>query len=138
ALWREGYYPVRAGDLVSGQMDVPAGKSPVVLTFDDSPNNQLAFLPGGRLEPRSAIGILEAFSRSHPGFPATGTFFVLRQPFTGSGVPSNRSLRWLVAHGFELGDHTKDHKPLRFLTDTQVQQELVEGARVIHAAVPGD
>jgi peptidoglycan/xylan/chitin deacetylase (PgdA/CDA1 family) len=137
-LWRDGYVPIKASDLILGRIDVPAGKSPVVLTFDDSTNNQLAFDASGHVKPDTAVGILEDFAHSHPGFRATGTFFVLRQPFTGSGVPSNQSLRWLVAHGFELGDHTNDHKPLRFLTNTEVQQELVEGARVIHAAVPGD
>jgi peptidoglycan/xylan/chitin deacetylase (PgdA/CDA1 family) len=136
-LWRDGYYPVRAGDLVSGRLDVPAGKSPVVLTFDDSTNNQLAFLGGGRLTPNSAIGILESFSHSHPGFPATGTFFVLRQPFTGNGSTSTATLRWLAAHGFELGDHTKDHLPLNGLDDKDVQRELVLGRHVIVDAVPG-
>src|SRR4029077_9341215 len=27
-LWRDGFYPVRADDLVSGKLDVPRGKSP--------------------------------------------------------------------------------------------------------------
>ena len=35
-----GYYPVRLLDYVAGRMDVPAGRSPVVLTFDDSSEGQ--------------------------------------------------------------------------------------------------
>jgi hypothetical protein len=136
-LWQDGYVPIKASDLIQGTIDVPAGKSPVVLTFDDSTNNQLAFDKQGRLKPDTAVGILEQFAQDHPGFRATGTFFVLRQPFTGSGVPSNQSLRWLISHGFELGDHTKDHLPLRFLSDTDVQRELVLGARIIGGVEPG-
>jgi peptidoglycan/xylan/chitin deacetylase (PgdA/CDA1 family) len=65
-----------------------------------------------------------------------GTFYVLREPF--AGVPQGPAiLRWLVAHGFELGDHTYDHIPLNTLDATKVQQELVRGAQVITKAVPG-
>jgi peptidoglycan/xylan/chitin deacetylase (PgdA/CDA1 family) len=135
-LWRDGYVPITGRDLIEGTIDIPAGKSPVVLTFDDSTNNQLAFTPKGALKPDTAVGILMDFARTHQGFTPTGTFFVLREPFTGGGKAPDDALRWLVAHGFELGDHTKDHKPLRFLDDTQVQQELVLGARIIHGVTP--
>jgi peptidoglycan/xylan/chitin deacetylase (PgdA/CDA1 family) len=135
-LWREGYDPIKASDLIHGTIDVPAGKTPVVLTFDDSTNNQLSF-KNGKLDPNSAVGILEAFAAKHPGFRATGTFFVLRHPFTGGGVSSDQALRWLVSHGYELGDHTYDHKPLGTLSDADVESELVRGAQVIDRAEPG-
>src|SRR5205823_8884867 len=110
---------------------------PVVLTFDDSDNNQIAFRPDGSLDPKSGVGILTDFARKHPGFTPTATFFVLRAPFTGDGRPSSYTLRWLASHGFELGDHTRDHFPLRTLSDADVQKELVEGQRVIERAVAG-
>ncbi len=68
-LWRDGFYPVRAIDLAAGRLDVPKGKSPVVLTFDDATNNQVGFLPDGRLDPKTGLGVLESFAASHPGFP---------------------------------------------------------------------
>ena len=46
-------------------------------------------------------------------------------------------LRWLTAHGFELGNHTRDHVALDTLDDEGVQQQLVLGADVIQRAVPG-
>ena len=136
-LWRDGYVPITAGDLASGKINVPAGRSPVVLTFDDSDNNQIAFRQDGSLDPKSGVGILIDFAKKHPGFTPTATFFVLRAPFTGDGRPSSYTLRWLAAHGFELGDHTHDHIPLRTLSDVDVQKELVEGQRLIERAVPG-
>ncbi len=136
-VWQDGYYPIRAIDLVTGHIDVPAGKSPVVFTFDDSTNNQLKFLPDGSIDPNSAVGIMNAFATTHPAFHPTGTFFVLRDPFSGSGKPSNAVLQWLHLHGYELGNHTYDHYQLGTLSDTDVQKELVEGKRIIQGAIPG-
>jgi len=136
-LWRDGFYPVRAVDLVTGKLDVPKGKSPVVLTFDDADNNQVAFLPDGRLDPSSGVGVLEAFSASHEDFPATGTFFVPRNAFEGNGRSRAGTLRWLLEHGFELANHTKDHIALNALGPTGVQRELVLGERVLSDLVPG-
>ena len=135
-LYREGYVPIRAEDLVVGRLDVPAGKSPVVMTFDDSTKEQFAYLPDGTIKPDTAIGIMLAFAAKHPGFKPAGTFYVNREPFAGVRE-GPAMLRWLVAHGFEIGNHTKDHIPFDRLTATQVQKEIVLGNHVITSAVPG-
>jgi hypothetical protein len=136
-LWRDGFYPVRADDFVRGRMNVPKGKSPVVMTFDDADNNQVGFLPDGSVDPNTALGIMEKFAKTHPGFPAVATFFVPRNAFEGNGSTPGQTLRWLVEHGFELANHTKDHIPLNTIDDTKVQQQLVLGDRVLSALVPG-
>lgn len=135
-LYREGYRPVRAVDLVTGRLNVPAGKSPVVLTFDDSTKEQLAYTTGGRIKPDTAIGIMLDFARTHPGFEPAGTFFVNREPFAGV-AEGGEMLRWLVDNGFELGNHTNDHIPLNTKDATAAQQALVLGQRVITDAIPG-
>ncbi len=135
-LWRDGYHPVRASDLVSGRLDVPEGKTPVVLTFDDATNNQIAFLPDGQLDPKTAVGILEDFAAQHPDFPATGTFYIPRNAFDGNGASAQTTLMWLVQHGFELGNHTKDHLALNQLDPTAVQRQLVLGDRLLTERVP--
>ncbi|HKI92078.1 MAG TPA: putative glycoside hydrolase, partial [Gaiellaceae bacterium] len=135
-LWRGGYWPVRASDYVNGDLgSVPAGKTPVVLTFDDATQYQFRYRHG-KIDPTTAIGVLLAFKKAHPRFPLAGTFYVLPQPFAGVGR-GPAMLRWLVNHGFELGDHTYDHLPLATLSDRDVQRELVRGLRVITSAVPG-
>jgi peptidoglycan/xylan/chitin deacetylase (PgdA/CDA1 family) len=135
-LWKQDYWPVRAEDLVKRKLDaVPAGKTPVVLTFDDATRFQFSYR-SGRIDRTTAIGVMLGFARKHPGFHPAGTFYVLRDPF--GGTPRGpEMLRWLVAHGFELGNHTYDHLPLRTLSPTGVQKELVEGKRLIAGAVPG-
>jgi peptidoglycan/xylan/chitin deacetylase (PgdA/CDA1 family) len=140
-LWREGYWPVTAAQLVTRSLGrVPVGKTPVVLTFDDSTQFQLRFEGGfrggkGTVDPTTAVGIMLAFARTHPAFPVDGTVYVLREPF--AGVPEGGAmLRWLVSKGFELGNHTYDHVPLRTLDSTGVQKELARGEAVIEDAVP--
>jgi hypothetical protein len=136
-LWSDGFYPVRASDLVSGTMDVPKGRSPVVLTFDDATNNQIAFRPNGQLDPSSAVGILEDFASTHPDFPATGTLYVPRNAFDGDGRTPEQTFRWLVDHGFELGNHTRDHLALNTLDRTAVQRQIVLGDRLLSERLPG-
>jgi peptidoglycan/xylan/chitin deacetylase (PgdA/CDA1 family) len=135
-LYRFGYRPVSASELVTGQIDVPAGKSPVVLTFDDSSTEQFALRPDGSVDPHTAVGMLLAFSRSHRGFRPRATFFVISSLFGGS-ADGPRLLASLARLGFDLGDHTYDHANLGGLDETGVQKEVVLGARLIHAAVPG-
>ncbi len=136
-LWRQDYWPVTAAALATGQLgSVPRGKTPVVLTFDDSTQFQFFYTPSGKIKSTTAIGVMLAFAHAHPKFEMAGTFYVLREPFAGIGR-GPAMLRWLVAHGFELGDHTHDHIPLNTLDDRSVQREVVEGARVITRAVPG-
>ncbi len=136
-LWRDGFYPVRAADLASGKLSVPKGRSPVVLTFDDATNNQVGFLPDGRLDPKSGLGVLEAFAATHRDFPAAATFYVPRNAFEGNGRTPGATLRWLVEHGFELGNHTKDHIPLNTLDPTGVERQLVLGNHVLSDLIPG-
>jgi peptidoglycan/xylan/chitin deacetylase (PgdA/CDA1 family) len=135
-LYRENYVPVRAEDLVLRRLDVPAGKTPVVLTFDDSTKEQFSYLPDGTIKPDTAIGIMLAFAAKHPDFKPAGTFYVNREPFAGVRE-GPAMLRWLVAHGFEIGNHTKDHIPFNQLTSKEVQKEIVLGNHVITSAVPG-
>jgi peptidoglycan/xylan/chitin deacetylase (PgdA/CDA1 family) len=77
-----------------------------------------------------------AFAAKHPDFKPAGTFYVNREPFAGVREGA-AMLRWLVAHGFEIGNHTKDHIPFNQLTPKEVQKEVVLGNRVITSAVPG-
>ena len=43
-LHDKGFYPVTLRSVVDGSMDVPAGKSPVVITFDDARESQLRLI----------------------------------------------------------------------------------------------
>ena len=115
---REDYVPITAAEFVSGRIDIPAGKHPVVLTFDDSTPSQLSFDAHGEPRRDTAVGVLLAEARRHPGFRPVATFYVISSaPFQEGGADltahGRRALRWLVAHGFDVGNHTVHHRYFR-------------------------
>ena len=133
SLYRSGYRTITAADLVAGRVGVAAGRSPMVLTFDDSSASQYGELPGGRVDPASAVGILLDVARRYGEPHPVATFYVNAAPFAGK----NRYLASLVKLGMELGDHTATHANLRQLDPAGVQRELAQGLAVITKAVPG-
>ncbi|KAF0836596.1 polysaccharide deacetylase family protein [Nocardia caishijiensis] len=132
-LYREGYRPVTVAAYVSGDLDLPAGTHPVVLTFDDSTTSQLAFTETGTVAPDSAAGILAEFGARYPDFRPVATFYVNNEPFRGDP----RALPWLVANGHEIGAHTATHPNLSTLDDDSVRREFAENVRAVTAAAPG-
>ena len=127
-LQKDNFVPVTAADYVAGHIDIPAGKHPVVLTFDDSTNSQLAMGSDGKPLPNTAVGIMEAFTAAHPDFPAHATFFV------NNGGFSQPALKWLHDNGFEVADHTVSHANLSTIADAQVQKEIGGNFDMITAA----
>lgn len=134
-LAREDYVPVTATDYATGHIDIPAGKHPVVLTFDDSSTTQFALTPDGKPAPDTAVSILEQVAAEHPGFTPTATFYALNPPFDEAG--GRTTLNWLHAHGFEIGDHTLDHPNLGKVSPEQAQHEIAGMQKLITDAVPG-
>jgi len=75
-LKADDYYPINVRDLASGNIDVPAGKSPVVFTFDDSSEGQYRVLPGGSLDPNSAVALMNEAAAAG-GWARRASFFPL-------------------------------------------------------------
>ncbi|MGH7277767.1 MAG: polysaccharide deacetylase family protein [Candidatus Rokuibacteriota bacterium] len=143
-LHASGYRLVGLNALLDGHIDLPAGTTPVVLTFDDSSPGQFRYLEeSGSLviDPRSAVGILEAFAGEHPGFGHVATFFVL----PGASKPNRlfnqpehegRKLQYLVRRGFEIGNHTLWHANLGKYDEPVVRGQIAEAQQWIHRHVP--
>ncbi|HEY3328765.1 MAG TPA: polysaccharide deacetylase family protein [Capsulimonadaceae bacterium] len=141
-LYKLGYRPVSLHDYVSGHMNVPAGKTPVVITFDDALRGQVDFDAQGNLDPNCAAGILVEMSKLHKDWTACGTFFVL--PIKGSEEFfyqknfSKQKLEWLINNGFEVGNHTRHHLPgIQHWPDSRVMAEFADGAALINKYIPG-
>jgi peptidoglycan/xylan/chitin deacetylase (PgdA/CDA1 family) len=136
-LYREKYHPVRAIDLVRHDLDaVPAGKTPVVLTFDDSTPGQVSFDSAGRVTADCALGILQAFHEAHPDFPAVATFYLNKRPFGLSGAAVSQALVRLNRLGCEIGNHTWSHPNLHTLTRAQAEAEIGKLAALVHRTLP--
>lgn len=150
-LYERGYRPISVADLVDRRIDLPAGLSPVVFTFDDASPSQFSYIEhDGRLEidPNSALGIWMDFARTHPGWGDAATFCMLPAATAGhaffgdKGIDGQqtrwrlRKVRYLAEHGFELCDHTLWHANLAKYSDTVVQEQIARGLMAIDSAVP--
>lgn len=129
-----GYYPVNALDLVENKMDVPIGKTPIVLTFDDALPSQMRLVTGRdgqpHIDPDCAAGIMETFHKAHPNdWPLRGTFFVLPRegkgtdPF-GQAESVGDKFAYLTKGGYEIANHTSTHSNMRGMTPDKVRWEL--------------
>ncbi|MCI0383732.1 polysaccharide deacetylase family protein [Streptomyces sp. CNQ085] len=133
-LAREGYVPVTAREFTGGEMDIPAGTHPVVLTFDDSTPSQFRLDADGRPAPGTAVDTLLDVAGRHPGFRPVATFFVNADPF---GEPGGRkTLKWLDDHGFEIGNHTLEHSVLGEADAAMVQWDIASNQWLIDKALP--
>ncbi len=126
-LYDRGYRPISVEEFATGRFDIPAGTSPVLLTFDDSYRQHFHFAEDGSTpHPDSAVGILEQMARDHPDWRARAVFsFYWPVPFrdTDREVIEHK-LRYLVEHGFDLANHTYNHDDLSEMTDEEVQANL--------------
>jgi hypothetical protein len=143
-LYTRGYRLQSLTALLEGRITVPAGTSPVVLTFDDSSPGQFRYVERNgavEIDPQSGVGILEAFIREKPDFGRAATFFVL----PGASKPNRlfnqpehegRKLRWLVEHGYEIGNHTLWHANLGKYDEATVRAQLAEAQVWVQRHVP--
>jgi peptidoglycan/xylan/chitin deacetylase (PgdA/CDA1 family) len=138
-LHEHGYHPVNFRDLIENRLDVPAGKTPVVLTFDDSSDSQFTMVKkdGSMVpDPGGAVGVLSDFHEEHPDWPMRATFFVLPAadpPNDLFGQPelAGDKLRYLVDNGMEVGNHTLYHAILSQTTPQQTREQLARAVEEI-------
>ncbi|WP_439643039.1 polysaccharide deacetylase family protein [Gemmatimonas sp.] len=151
-LHRRGYVPVNLSEVLDKTLDVPAGKTPVLFTFDDASPSQFRYVErGGQLvvDPTSAVGILMDFIKRHPDWKAKGLFCMLPAAEAGhaffgdKGIDGQKTewrfkkVQYLVQQGFELCNHTLWHAKLSRYSDAVVQEQFARGAMAIDSAMPG-
>lgn len=144
-LWERGYRLVALNDFLDGKISLPAGTTPVILTFDDSSPGQFRYVERQGdwvIDPDCAVGILEAFSRAHPDFGHAATFYVL----PGAAPPhrlfnqpelATRKLTYLATHGYEIGNHTLWHATLGRYPEHVVRSQIATAQEWIQRHVPG-
>jgi len=151
-LYDRGYRPISAAELVDGKIDLPAGLSPVVFTFDDASPGQFRYLEqNGQLviDPNSGVGIWMDFAKSHPGWDNKAVFCMLsgaeagRSFFGDKGIEGQKTewrhqkVRFLAENGFELCNHTLWHAQLSKYPDPFVQEQIARLQLAVDSAVPG-
>lgn len=143
-LYAHRYRPVSLSEYVQGKIDVPAGMSPVILTFDDALRGQFHYTDNGKIDPSCAVGILDAFHAKHSDWPLKGTFFVLTDgdphlpPAFYQKDYAQGKMEYLVKEGYEIGNHTIHHRMgIRRWSDAQVATEFAGAVANIQALLPG-
>jgi len=137
-LYEHGYRCVSLKDLVTNNISVPAGYTPLVITFDDADPSQFRYVEeNGELviDPRCAVGIMEQFSKEHPDFNMTATFYVLPVLF-GQEEYVEKKLSYLVEHGYDIGNHTVNHVPLGEATPEEILEELSGNISMVQEYLP--
>lgn len=122
-----GYSLVLLSDYLSGNISVPAGKAPLVLTFDDGTRGQFRMIEGDEgliPDPDCAVGILLEFSRTHPEFGHAATFFVNSGNPFGDASRIEENFRFLLENGMEIGNHTRTHANLAYASPEAVVREI--------------
>ena len=151
-LYSRGYRPVSLRDIAAKTIDLPAGTSPVVFTFDDASPGQFAYIEENgelRIDPRSAVAIWLDFARTHPGWENKAVFCMLsgaeagRSFFGNKGIEGqktewrHRKVQFLAEQGFELCNHTLWHATLSRYDDDVVQEQIARLQLAVDSAVPG-
>jgi peptidoglycan/xylan/chitin deacetylase (PgdA/CDA1 family) len=132
-LYDNNFYAITMAEYIENRITAPAGKHPVVLTFDDSRPNQfhydIAADGSVTIDPHSAIAILEDFFSSHPDFGHAALFAILpiwcfdyeqpdQEPYC------QQKLQWLVDNGYEVANHTWDHQDLTDVDIATFEQKV--------------
>jgi hypothetical protein len=143
-LYARGYRLQSLNGVIDGKITVPAGTTPVVLTFDDSSPGQFRYIEkNGKLEidPKCGVGILEAFIKEKPDFGRAATFFVL----PGASRPNKlfdqpetagKKLQFLASQGYEIGNHTLWHANLGKYDEATVRAQVAEAQVWVQRHVP--
>ena len=154
-LYQKGYRPVTMRQVLEGNIDIPAGTTPVVFTIDDSSKGQFYYLPDGRIDPETMAGMWDAFQKENPGWRNGAVWCVL----PAAGHPSNffsekpdkeipreqreanirKKVDYLVQNRHEVCNHTLYHARLdRASGDAQAQEWIGRGEDSIKVYLPAD
>jgi hypothetical protein len=143
-LYSRGYRLQSLNSMLDGHITVPAGRTPVILTFDDSSPGQFRYLEkngGVEIDPKSGVGILESFIKEKPDFGRAATFFVL----PGAARPNKlfnqdeyagKKLQFLVQQGYEIGNHTLWHATLSKYDEATVRNQVADAQVWVQRHVP--
>ena len=139
--YTNGYRMIRLTDFVDGKIDVELGKSPIILTFDDGLENNIKVTGLDKkdeiiIDPNSAVGILEEYKKKYPDFNVTATFFVNGGLF-GQEEYNEKILKWMVKHGYDIGNHTYSHVDFTKVDAERSKKEVGSIYETLEKIIPG-
>ena len=137
--YQNDYRMMRLIDYVEGNIDIELGKSPIILTFDDGKENNFKVLgeENGELkiDPNCAVGVLEEFKKKYPDYNVTATFFVNSGIFQQEEYDT-KILKWLVSHGYDVGNHTMTHPDFTKIDTSRTLKEVGGLYKILESIIP--
>lgn len=131
-LYQNGFRTISMDDYINSNIDVPAGTTPVILTFDDGDISHFkaARDSDGKLipDPDCAVGILDDFYKKYPDFGRNAIFYLNAGAF-GESEHLEWKLRYLLDNGYEVGNHTYGHDYLNQLNADEIQDTIGRNLR---------
>jgi peptidoglycan/xylan/chitin deacetylase (PgdA/CDA1 family) len=138
-LYEKGYRLISLNDYINNDIDIEAGKTPVVITFDDGNNSDFNIIEENgekKVDPNCAVGILEDFYKEHPDFGLEATFYIYgRNPFRQKDLIDYK-LKYIINKGMDIGNHTSGHDKLSVLSAEDIQKTLAENVKYIKQYLP--
>jgi hypothetical protein len=153
-LYDKGYRPITMRQMAEGDIDIPAGSTPVVFTIDDSSLGQFYYREDGSIDPNTMMGMWAAFQKENPAWHYGAVWCIL----PGAEHPSNffgekkskevpreqreatirRKMEYIVENRHEACNHTMWHARLDRYDDAFVQDQIGSGEDSIKAFLPAD
>jgi len=138
-FYDRGFRLISVKDWLDNNINHPAGYTPLILTFDDGlPSTFSLEYRDGELQPveNCAVDIMNKFAEKHPDFGNAAMLFINKSPFRGEGTMAER-FKYLIDHGYEIGNHTMNHNQLSKMTAEEIQSEIGGIDELIKENVPG-
>lgn len=139
-FYENGYRLISVEDLASNNITVEAGKTPLIITFDDGlPSSFSLVEENGVLvpTPNCGVDIINRFCEQYPDFGKSAIFYIndSSKAFSGAGTPQER-LEYLLDNGYEIGNHTVSHPTLNKLGAEEIQYQVGFLDRCVNQLVP--
>ncbi len=138
-LYDQGYRLVSMEDFNNNNIDIPAGTTPVIFTFDDGSSTQFKLIEkNGELvvDPDTAVGIMLDFYHEHPDFGLEGTFYVNEVAFADSKGTEKERLKYLLDLGLDIGNHTFGHTDLSSANPDKIQKVIASHVKKMQTYFP--
>ncbi len=125
----EGYIPITMDEWINGNFDVPAGKTPIILTFDDGHPTDIQLDENGKPTDKCVVGIMEKVHNEYPDFIPKATFY-LNGPYAfGDSEYDMNKINYLLENGYEIGNHTSNHENISEITLDEAKEEIISEAK---------
>ncbi|GAU77166.1 polysaccharide deacetylase family protein [Fusibacter sp. 3D3] len=138
-LYDMGFRTISMQDYIENNITTESGYTPVVLTFDDGHITNFNYIENeGQLtiDPDCVVGIVDEFSKTHPGFGRNAIFYLNYGNAFGQSEYLDQKLTYLLENGYEIGNHTFSHEDLSTLDAKSIQTALGKNAALYHELNP--